>query len=581
MFDNDLQFYPTPPGLAARAWSKFKNREFVRILEPSAGKGDLALGRPRMDDPYNRNCRETTDCIEINIEMHAGLREKGFSVIGTDFLDYSGPGAIYSHIIMNPPFNAGADHVLKAWELMYDGEIVAILNAETIRNPFSRARQHLASLIERYGDVEFIADAFVDAERTTSVEVALVYLRKESTFSVDIVGSLLNDLQKDRTTAEDLAAGIDEINALAVPGSLIENSVLAFNAAVAAAREAEFSCARSAYYAGLLGQTLEGRNMEQSTTKNLFQGVQNRLHKSYVDLKDRAWAGIIRSAQVMSMLSSQAQKRVEADFEKIKQLDFTVKNIYGFLQGLSASQGEIQREMVCDVFDMISRYHSDNAVFYMGWKSNDKHRTAGMKIKTTRFIIPGHAAEKWRTSLSWDSEQMLRDFDKVFAMLDGKTESAVGLLDIFRNQYKDLRDGKRVSSSYFDVRYYPGVGTIHFFPRDKGLITRLNLVVGRHRRWLPPEEERVSKEFWLQYDRAEKLDKEVREAVHKNRSNRWDDPFWGITSKAHDRYETASESVCEGVASVLTKHGIDPERMLEAPDEPATQAALPLLKAAG
>lgn len=31
---------------------------------------------------------------------------------------------------MTPPFASGVEHVLKAWNLLYDGELVAILNAE-------------------------------------------------------------------------------------------------------------------------------------------------------------------------------------------------------------------------------------------------------------------------------------------------------------------------------------------------------------------------------------------------------------------------------------------------------------------
>jgi hypothetical protein len=62
---------------------------------------------------------------------------------------------------------------------------------------------------------------------------------------------------------------------------------------------------------------------------------------------------------------------------------------------------------------------------------------------------------------------MLRDLDKVFAMLDGRVEPEVSLEWVFRYKFRELRDGQRVSASYFDIRYYPGVGTIHFFPKDQ------------------------------------------------------------------------------------------------------------------
>jgi hypothetical protein len=103
------------------------------------------------------------------------------------------------------------------------------------------------------------------------------------------------------------------------------------------------------------------------------------------------------------------------------------------------SQGKIQIDMACDVFDLITKYHTDNTVFYKGWKSNDKHRTCGMQVKTTRFILPGHQTESWQSNVSWGSEQLLLDFDKVFAMLDGKLAPVAGLVAA-----KDLADVKPI-----------------------------------------------------------------------------------------------------------------------------------------
>ena len=120
-----------------------------------------------------------------------------------------------------------------------------------------------------------------------------------------------------------------------------------------------------------------------------------------------------------------------------------------------------------------------------------------MRIKTTRFILPGHSSSSWSGSLPYGSERVLSDFDKVFALVDGKHQPEVGLVDVFKNSIAALRSGERVSASYFDVRYYPGVGTIHFFARDRELVDRLNRLVGRRRQWLPPEAPDESA-FWTQ-----------------------------------------------------------------------------------
>lgn len=564
----DVQFYPTPPALARRAWKKFKTH-FTRILEPSAGNGDLLLNHP-FESIWGRQGGPAIDCCEIDIAKHGALRGHGFNVVGIDFLQYAS-GSHYSHILLNPPFADGAKHALKAWDILWDGEIVAILNAETIRNPFSQERQRLVRLIEAHGEVEFIGKAFSvqETERKTEVEVALVYLRKEAD-AAEIVGDLLSELRRD-VADKALAAEFRVENAVALPNSVIENTVIAFNAATRAMREFVFSEARAGYYAGLLGDTMAARNgdigSDKPNSKVSTEWVQEQVGKRYLELKDRAWASILRSTNVTSRLSSAAQKRLESEFEEIKQLEFTVSNIYGFLCGLASNQGKIQIDMVCDVFDAIVRYHTDNLVWYKGWKSNDKHRTAGMRIKSTRFILPGHGVDSWQSSVSWDSVRLLADFDKVFAMLDGRQEPAISLVDVFSTCFDALKRGARASSSYFDVRFFPGAGTIHFFPKDKALVDRLNRLVGRQRNWLPPEGARVPEEFWLQYDRAEKYDKEVRAEIDRahreSKGSYWNHPY----NNLHRPIEESAQSwaaVDGAITCVLERHGIATEYQIEA-----------------
>lgn len=561
----DFQYYPTPAALALRAWQKFKNRNFIRVLEPQAGTGELALAVESLEDYYRRR-RPPIDCCELDATKHPVLREHDLNVVGVDFLEF-GSGSIYSHCIMNPPFAEGAKHVCKAWDILWDGEIVAILNAETIRNQFSVERRRLGRLIEEFGDVEFISGAFVgpDVIREADVDVALVYLRKVADVKTDFIGNLFEELRTDNTDQEKLAEGYRNDALPAMPNSTIENLVLTFNAAVQAMRECVFAEARSAYYAGMLGETLPVREAGGSTAKDSsVEWVQTEVAKRYSKLKDRAWAGVLRSTNVTSRLSSAAQQRLESEFSEIKKLEFSLRNVYGFLCGLVEKQGDIQMEMVCDIFDLFTRYHSDNAVFHVGWKSNDKHRTCGMRLKTTRVILPGHGRDSFHSSLSGTSERLLQDFDKVFAMLDGKVAPENGLVDVFRRDFEYLRNGNRASSSYFDVRYYAGAGTIHFFPKSKDLVDRLNRLVGRHREWLPPESEHVSDSFWLQYEQAERFDKELRQEVASRARSRGD---WGIYSNPLDyiarpdshedvEVQSAMELVGEACVAVLERNGI-------------------------
>ncbi len=561
--NDNLQFYPTPLALSQKAWALFKNGTFTRVLEPSAGEGHLAKVELTVEHEgrFYSHRRVEVDCIELDVSKHPLLREKGMEVVGLDFMRFK-QGAIYSHIIMNPPFAYGAQHVLHAWDILYDGEIVAIINAETIRNPYSKEREFLVGLIEKHGSVEFLQEEFTEAERKTSVEVALVYLRKESRVYEDVCGDILDSLKRDKTSEDDLMDDYREINAVVLPTTFVENQVAAFNAAVLATKEAIFARQRAGYYANALGKTMEtidgGNGLN---TVETIKDISKSMHTEYRELKNRAWTSILRSTEVTSRLSSAAQKRLVSEFELIKCLEFNVPNIYGFLAGLSEKQGDIQLNMACDVFDIITKYHSDNTLFYMGWKSNDNHRTCGMSIKTTRFILPNNKSWSGK-SLEWESIQRLGDIDKVFAMLDGKHEPEVSLVSVFENQFMDLRAGKRISASYFDVRYYRGIGTIHFFAKEKKLVERLNRLVGHQRAWLPPEGEKVNEAFWVQYQDAEKFDNELRKEIQAKATSRFSDPFWGLMSKDHHNHEGAVNNVCDAISTVLERRGISIDSVL-------------------
>lgn len=254
----DFQFYPTPPKLARRAWAMFKNREFVRVLEPSAGEGHLADVMGQGDGDRYSHRKVEIDCIEIDVTKHPLLREKGYEVVGIDFLQFDGAMDMYSHIILNPPFLNGAQHVLKAWNMMYDGEIVTILNAETIQNPCSKEREMLVSLIERNGEVEYHKGAFMvqEAERRTAVDVALVYLRKQAPFYKELMGDILDRLVTDEADKH-LADGFKQpTNEVMIPASYIDNSVVNFNSAVEAMRQSVIAQARENLYKARCGMSM-------------------------------------------------------------------------------------------------------------------------------------------------------------------------------------------------------------------------------------------------------------------------------------------------------------------------------------
>jgi hypothetical protein len=124
------------------------------------------------------NCRVPKTRLwacEYDQNLKASLIGKGYKVVQDDFLSYSG-ALNFDLIVMNPPFDNGEKHLLHAWRIMRTGEIVCLLNEETLKNAYTTDRQILAGIIAEHGTVEYIGDAFSTADRKTNVRVAMVRL---------------------------------------------------------------------------------------------------------------------------------------------------------------------------------------------------------------------------------------------------------------------------------------------------------------------------------------------------------------------------------------------------------------------
>ncbi|NTA27370.1 DUF4942 domain-containing protein [Allorhizobium ampelinum] len=158
-------FYPTPAAAAglvlrnAPVWHRLTEYDLLRILEPSAGTGNLARACiPKYDSAWDREryrADHVVDCIEIQPHLIPDLKAMGLGrVINADFLDVK-PEAIglYDLVVMNPPFDRerDIDHVMHALSfLKEDGQLIAIMSAGT---EFRETRKSVAfrELMEKMG----------------------------------------------------------------------------------------------------------------------------------------------------------------------------------------------------------------------------------------------------------------------------------------------------------------------------------------------------------------------------------------------------------------------------------------------
>jgi hypothetical protein len=198
MFKDNPDFYPTPISLQRKMFSKLDFTKIRSVLEPSAGKCDLVEGIKKqfeLTQRYRHTKKYDIDTIEISPELQHIIKGKGYRLVHDDFLSYNSYKK-YDVIIANFPFSAGDKHLLHAIKMQEQGGIVvALINADTLRNPYSNTRKELIRQLEKYNaEVEYIENAFVDSERSTGVTVALVTVKFEK---VPYDSVILDELKKE------------------------------------------------------------------------------------------------------------------------------------------------------------------------------------------------------------------------------------------------------------------------------------------------------------------------------------------------------------------------------------------------
>lgn len=182
---NPTAFFPTPASvvdylLTDGGFYRIPS-DAKRILEPSAGKGNIAEGIRAYCHQHQIDA--TLDCCEILPRFQDQLKAKGFNVIDEpDFLAYQ-PTYQYDAIIANPPFSVDGDplayitHIEHAWSLLVPGgTLSAVVPAGFISRDDKRVKK-LRKLVEDHGTWrELKRGSFADSG--TGVNTAIISMRK-------------------------------------------------------------------------------------------------------------------------------------------------------------------------------------------------------------------------------------------------------------------------------------------------------------------------------------------------------------------------------------------------------------------
>ena len=170
-------FFPTPVSVSDRMLHRAGIESGQRVLEPSAGKGDIL-------DAISKFCLDQQLDIELSsVEQNRTLCDileaKGYEPEWGNFLKHEGT---YDVILMNPPFERSqdAEHIRHAYDLLEEGGMLVSVACEGIF--FRKADQEFRDWLDEVGaEVESLPDGAFngpDAFRQTGVKTRLIYITK-------------------------------------------------------------------------------------------------------------------------------------------------------------------------------------------------------------------------------------------------------------------------------------------------------------------------------------------------------------------------------------------------------------------
>ena len=514
--NTDQQFYPTPSWLAGKMIGKINWAGVKNVLEPSAGKGDILdyllqtriTKHRRNQIPYSYRLKDQIrlDAIEIDPDLRHILKDKEYHVVGDDFLAFSSAKA-YDAILMNPPFLHGAEHLNKAIRLMRrGGQIVCLLNAETITNPFSRERQDLKKYLHRYkANVEFIDDGFKKAERQANVRLAIVSMiipkpeEKESEIWTKLKKAQEKQFQ-------------DESKNELTTGSFLDQAILHY--------QMETNAAYSFFkeYNSLSGNLMKSFETNEHSVPLICLSIDGNTIKGKVNTEDwndfvkalrmKYWNGLLQRPEITRLMTSDIQKTYQAKVSELASYEFSKFNIQQIMDELTLSMKDGVEASIEKLFDDLSgryswREESLNTIhYYNGWATNKAWKVSMKAI----LPINGYNASLWGNSVldTWKINGKISALERALAYIDyGTTAGMLAKLDISSaTEYAKINGKKTINYTYFSATFHKkGTCHIKFYPETEKLIDRLNIFIGKKRNWLPPS---YGKKHYKDMDEAEK-----------------------------------------------------------------------------
>lgn len=486
-------FYPTPPHIAEKLLADIDWRTIEQVLEPSAGKGDLVkfINAKAHQTHYHKT---HIDCVEIDENIRAILKHtmtstKNVAIVHDDFLTYNHYKR-YNLIAMNPPFSNGNEHLLKALQMQeHGGEIRCILNAETIKNPYSNKRKLLVQkLSDLNAQIDFITDGFANAEHQTNVEIAIIKVSIPYKNNQDFDSEFYRHFEK---AVKHKEIEKDKTKEVGMSG-FIENLVQQYNIEVQASLKLihEFKAMKK-YLNHDISDDRYGYSMLRLTTKNDTYGDDVNINNYLEKVRLKYWKYLMVNKDFTGKLTSKLAESYQQQINHMANFEFSIFNIKQLMVDINSNLITGVKNSIEGLFDKLSSEHSyypeckNNIHYFNGWKTNKAHYVGMKSIIPTNVFADRIWAVRGETFVVSKARDVIGDLEKAFNYLDGRATESVDLEEILQEASENGQT-KNIECKYFYVTFYKK-GTMHIKFKYKTLVDRLNIFVARQRAWLPPD----------------------------------------------------------------------------------------------
>ena len=498
MFKDVKEFYPTPENLIDKMLFGLDFKMIRSILEPSAGSGNILEALKKKEKYYTTNYNNFSfdvDCIEIDQNLQHILKGKNFRVVYNDFLTYDTMKE-YDLILMNPPFSNGCKHLLKAIEMQSrnGGAVICLLNAETLKNPCTNERMDLKRKLTEYNaNVEFVQDAFLDAERKTGVEIALIKIQlpevKRESFILDGLKRSQEQREIEETESTELIDGdffkaiVSQYKMEVEAGINLIKEYYAMKPFILSEFGKDSSTGKTVQTGGCILSLDLSVNRDKYNNKLSVNGYIKEVRRKY-------WKALFENKKFIGQLTNNLQQDFYNKVDELAEYDFSLYNIYQLKIDMQKKVVKGIEDTIIALFDELSDKHSwydemsKNIHYYNGWKTNKSW------IINKKVIIPLKGFRDMEYSWGryepthYDTVRKLQDIEKCFNYLDGGLTETVDLEESlkFAEEYGET---KNIQLKYFTVTFYKK-GTCHIVFNDDELLKKFNIFGSQHKGWLPP-----------------------------------------------------------------------------------------------